>query len=349
MWKIFDLGGFPAVLIRLNNEANQPKEIVMKSILFFSSMFVGVSVFASATGFGIEVNARAIPGTYQIVSRNSNKCLDVFNHLFTDKAGLAQWDCTGEPHQRFKLVDKTRGSFSLLAKRNGYCLTALSTQNGSQVVQRAACSSQYDPALSDYVRFHDMGDGSYSVALSRSNRCMDVTSGSKTNGAKVQIWDCHSGSNQRWELQRVAPTDQSQVYSMQLEGSDKCLDVTDRSYSSGTQLQIWACTREANQAFTFDEGESDLVSTTSAHSSLAVGIAGDSTISGAAVRQIQYNGTLSASAYGRFVPVGDKSFQFRFSHTGKCLTAGGGSNGSRVTQQDCDGRDGQRWILNTLR
>lgn len=303
---------------------------------------------ASSVAYSITYNAPPIPGAFEIVSKNSGKCLDVFNHSLADNAGLSQWDCTHEPHQRFKLLDMTRGSFQLKALRNNFCLTTNSPQNGSRVVQRAECVSEMDPAVSDYVRFTPMDDGKYRISFTNSGRCMDVTGASKVNGEKVQIWDCHTGANQRWELRRVAPIDQAQVYSLVNEVSGKCLDVTDRSLTSGTQLQVWSCTREANQVFTFREGNEDLVSTTANQSGLNMAVAGGSLSNGAAVQQLKIGTPVPSSALGRFVPVSRDAYTFRFYHSGKCLTATGASDGSKIVQQDCDGRDGQRWILRAL-
>ncbi|WP_199834935.1 RICIN domain-containing protein, partial [Streptomyces sp. NRRL WC-3618] len=48
-----------------------------------------------------------------------------------------------------------------------------------------------------------------------SGKCLDVSGFSQTDGANVQIWDCHGGINQQWTA-----TDSSQltVY------GNKCLD-----------------------------------------------------------------------------------------------------------------------------
>ncbi|GAQ51796.1 non-reducing end alpha-L-arabinofuranosidase family hydrolase [Streptomyces acidiscabies] len=71
-----------------------------------------------------------------------------------------------------------------------------------------------------------------------SGRCLDVSGFSQTDGANVQIWDCHGGVNQQWTL-----TDSSQltVY------GNKCLDARDGGTTAGTPVQIWTCTGTENQ------------------------------------------------------------------------------------------------------
>ncbi|WP_328747094.1 non-reducing end alpha-L-arabinofuranosidase family hydrolase [Streptomyces sp. NBC_00285] len=71
-----------------------------------------------------------------------------------------------------------------------------------------------------------------------SGRCLDVAGVSQTDGANVQIWDCHGGTNQQWTL-----TDSSQltVY------GNKCLDARGGGTTAGTPVQIWTCTGTENQ------------------------------------------------------------------------------------------------------
>ncbi|MEV7734108.1 non-reducing end alpha-L-arabinofuranosidase family hydrolase [Streptomyces sp. NPDC088921] len=71
-----------------------------------------------------------------------------------------------------------------------------------------------------------------------SGRCLDVAGVSQTDGANVQIWDCHGGTNQQWTL-----TDSAQltVY------GNKCLDVRGGGTTAGTPVQIWTCTGTENQ------------------------------------------------------------------------------------------------------
>ncbi len=44
------------------------------------------------------------------------------------------------------------------------------------------------------------GAGGPGRRRSRTNRCLDVTGNSSADGARLQIWDCFAGANQRWTL-----------------------------------------------------------------------------------------------------------------------------------------------------
>jgi endo-1,4-beta-xylanase len=71
-----------------------------------------------------------------------------------------------------------------------------------------------------------------------SGRCVDVPNASTANGTQVQLWDCHSGSNQRWTY---TSSKQLMVY------GSKCLDANGQGTSNGTAVIIWDCNGQANQ------------------------------------------------------------------------------------------------------
>ncbi|MFF0693113.1 endo-1,4-beta-xylanase [Streptomyces tendae] len=69
-----------------------------------------------------------------------------------------------------------------------------------------------------------------------SGRCLDVPDASTSDGTQLQLWDCHSGTNQQW-----AHTDAGElrVY------GDKCLDAA--GSGNGTKVQIYSCWGGDNQ------------------------------------------------------------------------------------------------------
>jgi len=81
------------------------------------------------------------------------------------------------------------------------------------------------------------GGGSQIVG-GQSGRCVDVPNASTTNGTQVQLWDCGSGTNQRWSL---TSGKQLLVY------GNKCLDANGKGTANGTQVIIWDCNGGTNQ------------------------------------------------------------------------------------------------------
>ncbi|MEV5018002.1 endo-1,4-beta-xylanase [Streptomyces sp. NPDC053780] len=78
-----------------------------------------------------------------------------------------------------------------------------------------------------------------------SGRCLDVPNASTTDGTQLQLWDCHSNSNQRWTYTDAG---ELRVY------GDKCLDAA--GTGNGAKVQIYSCWGGDNQKWRLDSGGS---------------------------------------------------------------------------------------------
>ncbi|MFF6914486.1 non-reducing end alpha-L-arabinofuranosidase family hydrolase [Streptomyces sp. NPDC012466] len=110
-----------------------------------------------------------------------------------------------------------------------------------------------------------------------SNRCLDVSGASQTDGTNVQIWDCNGGTNQRWTL-----TDNNQltVY------GNKCLDVPNHATTAGTRPVIWSCNGGTNQQWRAN-ADGTIVAV---ESGLCLDVSGGATANGTAVQLWNCNG-----------------------------------------------------------
>jgi hypothetical protein len=88
-------------------------------------------------------------------------------------------------------------------------------------------------------------DGSYTVQNENSGLCLDLTSASQMNGARLQQWTCNDTAAQRFSIN--SQNDGSKQIVVQKSG--KCVDVTDQSTTNGALLQQWDCWGGANQSF----------------------------------------------------------------------------------------------------
>jgi endo-1,4-beta-xylanase len=80
--------------------------------------------------------------------------------------------------------------------------------------------------------------GSGTIVGVQSGRCIDVPNSTQTNGTRVQLYDCHSQSNQQWTY---TSSKQLQVY------GNKCLDANGAATANGTAIIIWDCNGGTNQ------------------------------------------------------------------------------------------------------
>ena len=75
------------------------------------------------------------------------------------------------------------------------------------------------------------GDGQQIVGQG-SGRCVDIQGWGTADGTPVQLWDCGSGSNQKWS--RTGST-------LVNPQTGKCLDVAGGGTANGTQVRLWSC------------------------------------------------------------------------------------------------------------
>jgi hypothetical protein len=77
-------------------------------------------------------------------------------------------------------------------------------------------------------------------------KCIDISGGSKDNGAKVQLWDCNGSGAQTFNHNPVTGQ-------LMNGGSGKCLDVNKGVNANGTKIQLWDCDpNNNNQKFKYD-------------------------------------------------------------------------------------------------
>jgi endo-1,4-beta-xylanase len=84
----------------------------------------------------------------------------------------------------------------------------------------------------------DGGDGGQSGQLKgvASGRCVDVPNAATSDGTAVQLYDCHSADNQKWE--------QTSAGELRVYGN-KCLDAA--GSGNGARIQIYSCWGGDNQ------------------------------------------------------------------------------------------------------
>ncbi|WP_066367329.1 glycoside hydrolase family 27 protein [Herbidospora mongoliensis] len=104
-----------------------------------------------------------------------------------------------------------------------------------------------------------------------SNRCVDVTGASQTNGTAVVLWDCNGQSNQQWTATTAG---ELRVY------GGKCLDVNNNGTADGTGVLIWDCNGQNNQKWRFNSDGS----ITALGANKCLDVAGNSTANNARVQ-----------------------------------------------------------------
>jgi hypothetical protein len=140
----------------------------------------------------------ATPGTYKLVRRGSEKCLDVNANNNADGTKIHQWTCNGTGAQSFQVEDLGNQRFRLVKSGTNKCVDVASagTANGT-AVQLWTCNG----TGAQIFRLEDRNDGTFRLRNTNSDKCVDVASSSSADGATIRIWTCSSTSDaQRWRL-----------------------------------------------------------------------------------------------------------------------------------------------------
>ena len=73
-----------------------------------------------------------------------------------------------------------------------------------------------------------------------NGKCLEVSAGNFNNGTRIQIWDCHGGSNQKWVFigNSLRP----------MYNQNFCLE-QNAGVTEGTRINLWGCYGNNNQVW----------------------------------------------------------------------------------------------------
>ena len=127
--------------------------------------------------------------TYEIVNRNSNKLVDLDRN---DGTSVIQWESTGADNQRWETQDAGSGYVYIVNRMNGHALEATGSRNHSPV--RGA------PLRRSESQQWRLESG---MIVNRNGAVLDVSEGSRDNGAKLQMFKRNDSPAQQFELRRA--------------------------------------------------------------------------------------------------------------------------------------------------
>ncbi|KRB56489.1 RICIN domain-containing protein [Flavobacterium sp. Root186] len=185
------------------------------------------------------------PGYYNIISRNSNKGLDVADNSTTSGGRIQQYDVTGGGgnNQRWKFVSDGAGNYYIIVKSTGMYLAVENngTANGLKVQQKTFSSSnEFKWTVAS------LGGGYYKITNVNTGKSLDVENVSTTNGANIQVWDYTGGLNQQWQFVQVEST------------AKKALTITEENETSNDMAIFINSANDYLKIDTNHEGSADI-------------------------------------------------------------------------------------------
>ncbi|TDW44270.1 glucosylceramidase [Flavobacterium sp. 270] len=213
-------------------------------------------------------SAATFPGYYNIISRNSNKGLDVADNSTTSGGRIQQYDITngGGSNQRWKFVSAGSGNFYIVVKSTQMYLATENngTGDGVKVVQRTAgTSNEFKWTVTS------LGGGYYKIINVNSGKSLDVENVSTVNGANIQVWAYTGGLNQQWQLVQVETSatgkkvavntiETPQEEKLVIYSSDNTIKVNS-NYSTYAQAELYSLSGQvlAKKEFDFSNNQTN--------------------------------------------------------------------------------------------
>jgi uncharacterized protein (DUF1800 family) len=162
-----------------------------------SVLAAGAAVLAVAAAAWPDPGAAAPDpaGSYELVARHSDKCLDVSGASTEDVAPVIQWTCNGGLNQRWTLHPAADGYYLLVAAHSGKALDVEgeSLADGARVIQYTVHGGSNQQWM-----LQPAGEGIYTLTARHSGKALDVSGAGTDDGAPVIQWTLHGGSNQQW-------------------------------------------------------------------------------------------------------------------------------------------------------
>ena len=180
----------------------------------------------------------------------------------------------------------------------------------------------------------------YQIANAQSGRVLDVTGGSKANGALVQQYQPLGVPNQQWSL---VPLNNGNYIIMNVN-SGLVLDVMGGSMANGTLIQQYQYLGNPNQQWTLTAIGNGFYSIINVQSGLALDDIGGAIQNGALVQQFQFVG--DPNQQWSLIPP-TQTYAITNLQTGSVLDVQGGSmnNGTLIQEYQPVGDPNQQWLF----
>jgi hypothetical protein len=141
---------------------------------------------------------RTLPdGRYRIVSRKSNKVVDLVNGGTADGTDAIQWGWNGGGDQQWDLVHLGNGQYKLTGVASGKLLEVVNASGSNGAVVQIWPSNNHNCQKWTVT---PAGDGFFKLLNVNSGKTVDVSGGSAADGAAIIQWTYGGADNQQWRI-----------------------------------------------------------------------------------------------------------------------------------------------------
>lgn len=233
-------------------------------------------------------------GYYTIKARNSNKVLSVENENPASGSKVIQKTGTGADTEKWIIKSEGNNKYSIISKCKNFYITIPNSNasNGTKL--------QVHPKLNnDSQRFYftdrtpmqgkrTVEDGIYTILSSADSiLAFDITSGSTSDGARLQLWQQDGFLQQSFQVQY----NEDGYYTIKSQLSGKVLSVNSENVKNGTPIIQTTATGSDKEKWIIEDKGNGEYSIISKCNNYYVDIPGGTTVNGIKMQMYQGNGT----------------------------------------------------------
>ncbi|GAB3406659.1 hypothetical protein GCM10027569_17410 [Flindersiella endophytica] len=210
----------------------------------------------AVTGPTFDIEQR----TYELVNRNSGKCLNLKGNSTANEALFVQYTCvTAALNARFH-IDAVAGSDQYALKPVHTAtgagplkcadLSDWSMIDGGQLVQWPCGNGSGDPTANQQFLLEYVDGASYDTViqlkLAHSGKCLSIIGGTLNDSDPVQQETCGQGANQQWILRpaynatQLGENGAARYRTEAATSTTQVLDITDCHTEDGSDVRMWA-------------------------------------------------------------------------------------------------------------
>jgi hypothetical protein len=302
---------------------------------------------------------------YELVNKNSGKCLNVKSSSVADNAAMIQFRCVGTAlNERFRLMPIAgTDQYSIRPVHTAVdvgpvkCLNVSggSSQDLANVVQSSCGGGLGEPQAWQQVTFDYVDGSAYETVVhlrfAHSNKCLGVADASLNDDALIQQLECGQGTDEQWILRPAFNATQlgnngTTRYRVDAASGTTVLEVPKcvTAASSPIRMGTWS-TASVCQKWNLRSLGDDMYKLIDTNSRLALEIKGCSKLPKATM--ITFPDNTSECEKWRIEPTPGGTYSVIAVSSGLSLDVanGSGTAGTEVISWFYHGGKGQRWFL----
>ena len=170
--------------------------------------------------------------------------------------------------------------------RGGYRKAKKSRYNINQLTVSKLDLGSLGNELQDKAKSLINLKGTVKITNKASKKCLDVSGGSKSNGANIIQWDWHGGANQKFQLADVGDG----YCKILIANTDSCVDVSGESMDNGATVHQWQYWGGDNQKWKLEPVDGNFYKITCKKSGKVLEVVDSNLAAGGNVVQWDYHG-----------------------------------------------------------